>query len=209
MPRACSVCKKMDANLARDIARAESNRTIADRHNLTPSAVQRHRVNCNQARHQAVREPSKAAARKSDKTGRFDSDGRCPSCHQVTDDKETLEPDALVRRAERLLAVAENIATRAEADNDNRLCLLALDRAQRSLDTLCKMAGLLKPDSVTIVDARTTNIYADWATASLQALNTFHDVLASGQSVEEAIAAVKMPDILALPKPNEVGVVER
>jgi hypothetical protein len=115
-----------------------------------------------------------------------------------------MEPKDLVRRAERLLNLAENIALRAEADNDNRLCLMSLDRAQRSLDSLLKVAGLLKPDNVTVIDQRSVNVYASWDTASLFALDVFHKILAAGGSISEAVEAVlekqKAP---ALPRPQD------
>lgn len=102
---------------------------------------------------------------------------------------EALEPKALVRRAERLLNLAEGIALKAEADNDNRLCLMSLDRAQRSLDSLLKVAGLLRPDQV-IVDQRQVNVYQGWSTEALEVLNALHQALEAGTSVPNALALV-------------------
>jgi hypothetical protein len=67
--------------------------------------------------------------------------------------------------------------------------LISLDRAQKSLDTLLRVSGLLKPDSV-VVDARQVNLYQSWPTPSLEALSAFHEALASGGSVVDAIVAV-------------------
>lgn len=134
------------------------------------------------------------------------ADGRCSACGQLTTDAEALEPKALVRRAERLLNLAEGIALRAEADNDSRLCLMSLDRAQRSLDSLLKVAGLLGPDVQVNVDARQQNIYASWPTESLHAIQTMHDALNDGKSVQDAIEAVlghKEAPMLSAPGPED------
>jgi len=47
MPRACSACThSQTAQIAKSIALGASNRELASRFGLTPSAVQRHRVGC-------------------------------------------------------------------------------------------------------------------------------------------------------------------
>jgi hypothetical protein len=81
----------------------------------------------------------------------------------------------------------------AEDANDARLVLASLDRTNRSLELMCKLAGLLKPDTV-VVDNRSVNIYGSWPTTSLQALQIMHDELNAGKSVEEAIHAISSPD---------------
>lgn len=45
-----------------------------------------------------------------------------------------------------MLAIGERIALTAEKDSDSRLTLLAIDRCQRSIDTLARIGGLLKGD---------------------------------------------------------------
>jgi hypothetical protein len=85
-------------------------------------------------------------------------------------------PQDLIRRSERLLHIAEKIAVQAEASEDQRLCLLALDRGQRSMDTLLKIFGLTGPESVVNIDARrqTLSIYGealqDFSEADLRVL---------------------------------------
>lgn len=132
-------------------------------------------------------------------TSRNAEDGRCSSCGQVTGDGEALEPKALVRRAERLLNLAEGIALRAEADNDNRLCLMSLDRAQRSLDSLLKVAGLIGADVQVNIDAREQNAFIDWKTDDLKALDLFYKTIQGGGSIQDAISAVVALDQPALP----------
>lgn len=84
---------------------------------------------------------------------RFDSDGRCSSCGTKVEGE--LTGAELKLRGERLFHVAEEIAIAAKGE-DARLCLMALDRAHKSFETLCKVAGLLQADagSTTIVDRR-------------------------------------------------------
>ena len=96
---------------------------------------------------------------------RFDKDGRCRTCGQLGPeaDASQLDAPAIVRRAESLLARSERVADQAEGDGDLRLVLSAVDRCQRSIDTLAKIAGILQPDS-----AVTVNVQVD-ATKKLNA----------------------------------------
>lgn len=131
------------------------------------------------------------------------TDGRCPQCQQLTGDgNEALGPEGIIRRAERVLFMSEAIAIKAEASDDSRLALLAVDRCQRSIDTLAKIAGLLKPDNVTIIDQRQQNLYTNWPTSSLEALEKFHAVLAEGGTVADAISVVGNEKAPALPRPE-------
>jgi hypothetical protein len=60
-----------------------------------------------------------------------------------------------VRRAERVLAFAEQIMQKAIDDEDFRLGLQALDRARGSLEQLMKVHGLLQSDGAgTTIDNR-------------------------------------------------------
>jgi hypothetical protein len=90
-----------------------------------------------------------------------------------------------------LLETGERIMATAEDANDLRLCLAAHDRTQRALEMLCKVAGLLGPDVVVNVDARTQNLYAGWSTEALHALESFHAALESGATVSDACEAVQ------------------
>jgi hypothetical protein len=113
-----------------------------------------------------------------------------------------LEPQSIIRRAEKLLAQSERIALTAEQAEDSRLALMAIDRAQKSLDSLAKIHGMIGPDQQVVIDQRQVNVYADWSTDALQALEDFHKVLASGGSVSDALDAVKASQ-KALPRPRE------
>lgn len=166
MPRACSICNHPGtAAIAKAIAAGGSNRDVAARFHVGHAAVQRHRVGCLKSPRRS--KPAKSTGRDSstpsvDGSPRFatDADGRCANCGQLTGD-EALDPKAILRRAERLLATAERIALRAERDDDSRLALSAVDRAQRSIDTLAKITGLLPGDApVTFIDQRQLHLNA-------------------------------------------------
>jgi hypothetical protein len=106
---------------------------------------------------------------------------------------DELSAEALKERALYQLECGERMMSMAEDANDARLVLASLDRTNRSLELMCKLAGLLKPDTV-VVDNRSVNIYGSWPTTSLQALQIMHDELNAGKSVEEAIHAISSPD---------------
>lgn len=166
MPRACLICISPQAGeIAKAVARGDSNREIAARYKIDDSTVQRHRVTCLLAPRKTKTPRRDGAGASEAISPRFaiDADGRCTSCGQLTGDAqdETLDPRAILRRAERLLATAERIALRAERDDDSRLALSAVDRAQRSIDTLAKIAGLLPGDApTTLIDQRQVHLNA-------------------------------------------------
>ena len=83
------------------------------------------------------------------KRGGCDSSGRCASCGLSS---EGSDPEALTRRAERLLSLAEGIAVKADLADDARLALLAVDKARQSLELLMKAAGVLRPDGAVTVN---------------------------------------------------------
>jgi hypothetical protein len=94
-------------------------------------------------------------------------------------ESETLDGKALIWRAEKLLHLAEKIALEAKDAGDARLCLIALDRAQKSLDTLLRVSGLLRPDTL-VLDNRTVNVFASWSTPDLMALDGLKQALEAG-----------------------------
>ena len=119
-------------------------------------------------------------------------DGRCPTCEQLTGENDgSLAPENIVKRAERILHISESIALKAEAGDDSRLALLAVDRCQRSIDTLARIAGLLKPDSLTVIDNRTVNQFASWPTEAVRAITEFAASIEAGMTVQEALASLQ------------------
>jgi hypothetical protein len=153
MPRSCSICAHpQTADVAKAIAAGGSNRSVADRFAVTPSAVQRHRTGCLRSPRRAKTSGSIEAQGAPVGPVRFES-ARCHTCGTLLEDSD---PQALVKRAERLLWVAETIASKAQKDDDARLALQAVDRARASLEQLLRVHGLLQPDgAVTVtVDAR-------------------------------------------------------
>jgi|HubBroStandDraft_4_1064222.scaffolds.fasta_scaffold00333_3 hypothetical protein len=198
----CSVCSHDDlTDIQKALVGGEPLSSVAFRFQLAKSSLSRHSSN-HMGRGNVGNRGRKNLTHKatSEKTR---SDGRCESCGQVVD-TEDLTPQAIIKRAEKLLAQSERIALRAEEADDSRLSLLAIDRAQKSLDSLAKIHGLIGPDSVTLVDNRTVNLYASWPTEALEALQRFHAALESGESVERAIGAV-MAQKRALPKPKDAA----
>ena len=72
-------------------------------------------------------------------------DGRCPTCEQLTGENDgSLAPENIVKRAERILHISESIALKAEAGDDSRLALLAVDRCQRSIAYSCENRRVIK-----------------------------------------------------------------
>lgn len=151
MPRSCSICThEQTAAISKAIATGASNRDVARRYGITESSCQRHRIGC-------LKQPRKAkdtgtSREQSGVAGarRFESpiDGRCSACGTLVDDPK---PEALVRRAERVLSYGEQIMQKAIADEDFRLGLAAIDRARLSLEQLLKVHGLLQPEGATVV----------------------------------------------------------
>jgi hypothetical protein len=183
--RACSICSHKDlALITRAISSREPLADIASRFNVVKSSLHRHSVN-HQGRPTRPYQTGKTAKRDS---GSGSPKRRAPFSRSATGDE--LSPEALKQRALNLLETGERIMATAEDANDLRLCLAAHDRTQRALEMLCKVAGLLGPDVVVNVDARTQNLYAGWPTASLLALQVMHDELAAGKSVQDALHAV-------------------
>jgi hypothetical protein len=209
--RTCTVCVHASlAQLQIEMANGEPLSALAFRYDLAKSSLSRHAKNHmgrtphGNARPKGTSRPPRISSRNAlgprSRSDSHDADaGRCRECGQITGENDTaLAPETIVKRAERILHVSENIAMKAQDADDSRLALLAVDRCQRSIDTLARIAGLLKPDT-TIIDARQVNVYASWPTHSLESLQTFHDVLASGATVEDAIGAVLTTPSLALP----------
>ena len=154
MPRPCTPCQHPDtAKISKDLLAGGSLRTVADRYKLTRSAVGRHLRHCLRTLRSVEKSGQDKAGIQAADSARFDSNGRCRACGQLGPeaDASQLDAPAIVRRAESLLARSERVAEQAEGDGDLRLVLSAVDRCQRSIDTLAKIAGILQPDnSVTV-----------------------------------------------------------
>ncbi len=148
MPRQCNACKHpRSGDIAKAIAEGGSNSVLATRFEITESSLQRHRVNCLRAPRKARESRRDDASTKAGTSVRFEN-GRCHECGTLIEDAA---PQALIKRAERLLWLAETIAAQAQKDDDARLALQAVDRARGSLEQLLKVHGLLQPDGATTV----------------------------------------------------------
>ena len=147
--RNCTVCthpKLAEINKVL-LKHAGSKSSVSARFGITPSAVQRHRSQCLGHKPREGRLAKVTAPKESLGSGRFES-GRCQACGTLTDDPS---PQALVKRAERVLFFAESIMQKAIDEDDSRLGLQAVDRARSSLDQLLKVHGLLQPEGGTTV----------------------------------------------------------
>lgn len=149
----CSICTNPAALVAVNelIAQGKSIRDVAGQTKRTRSSIHRHVGH-------SKREKTAAASRKSgggatsSQAGRQTS-GRCATCGLSMSETDA---QSLLRRAERILWIAETIAAQAQRDDDARLALQAVDRARSSLETMMRATGLIGGDaSVTVqIDAR-------------------------------------------------------
>lgn len=183
----CSICSSpFLIDLQRLAAEGVSLGELASRFPpITKASLSRHfRAHVPQSNAKGGRK--NAAPIKGKKGSRLAVDGRCPQCEQlVGETTEALSPEAIVKRAERILHVSESIALRAQQGEDSRLALLAVDRCQRSIDTLAKITGLIKNEVV--IDQRQVNIYQGWSDDALRVLSALHDALAEGIAAPEAL----------------------
>jgi IS30 family transposase len=136
----CLVCADPAAVVAVNELRSQgfSIRNIAQRVKRTPASVNRHLRHTNTQRGDAAR----SRYRKSFQPKRV-AGARCQTCGTLLDDPS---PQALVRRAEKVLHFGEQIMAKAIEDEDFRLALQAVDRARASLEQLMKVHGLLQPE---------------------------------------------------------------
>ena len=145
----CSICTDPRARVAvaERRGKGDSFQQIASHLGLTKSSVARH------AKHAQLpgRDSSAPSNRKTSQAKRR-AGARCHTCGILADDPS---PQALVKRAERMLYFGEQIMTKAMEAEDYRLSLLALDRVRGSLEQLMKVHGLLQPDGAnTTIDNR-------------------------------------------------------
>lgn len=154
MPRSCSICShEKTAEITKALAAGDSVRVAAARFGVTPASVGRHLRGCLQTERRAEKSRRDAAPANETDASRFATGGtRCATCGI---DRASPEPAALVRRAERILWIAETIAGQAQEGDDARLALQAVDRARTSLDQLLKVYGLLQPDGGTTINVNT------------------------------------------------------
>jgi hypothetical protein len=146
----CLVCIDPATRVAVNELRSQkcSIRDIASRVNRSRASVARH------LKHAEIpgRDSSAPSGRKSAQARRSVA-GRCLVCGLSS---SATDSESLLRRAERLLWLAETIAAQAQRDDDARLALQAVDRARAAMDTMMRATGLSGGDQVNInVDART------------------------------------------------------
>jgi hypothetical protein len=148
----CLVCNDAATRVAVNELNAQglSIRDIAGRVKRSRSSVHRH------IEHSTREKPGasgkRSVGRALSHAGRV-AEGRCPTCGLSMTETD---PQSLLRRAERLLWLAETIAAQAQRDDDARLALQAVDRARSALETMMRATGLIGGDqqiNVT-VDAR-------------------------------------------------------
>jgi|HubBroStandDraft_4_1064222.scaffolds.fasta_scaffold183712_1 hypothetical protein len=179
--RTCSICSNLNASsISKEIAAGVSFGELSLRYGPSKASLHRHAKGCLKIQRRGERKPNNLktlAARGCPSKGaalaRFAPDaGRCDRCGQLTSGGEgtALDSKSIVLRAERLLFLGENVALRAEQNEDSRLALLAVDRCQKSVEMLAKVAGLLKPDFLVDKRTQTVNVFADLSDEQLRAL---------------------------------------
>jgi len=128
--------------------------------------------------------------------------GRCSTCGFASD---ATDPQALLRRAEKLLGLAEAIAAQAQADNDARLTLMAVDRANKSLETLARATGMIGGDGITVnIDQRRVEIEAVVRTLPTPVIELIALNPSEGEAAD-AIEAICNRRLVALPAAPETG----
>jgi transposase len=138
---ACGICSDPALSLAIATLRGEglTIEKVADRVKRPQSSVQRHLRHADTGR---KRERRGGRPRKSD------DKSHCSYCGFVTD---AVDAQGLLKRAERLLWIAEGIASQAQADKDAKLTLAAVDRAAKALDVLARATGLIGDGGTNVV----------------------------------------------------------
>ena len=140
MPRSCSICTHAQtAEIAKAIAAGGSNRSMADRFSVTPSAIQRHRTGCLRLPRRATKLAADSAHVSTSGSPRFDS----------------ADPKSLISTTARLVDEALDLLAHAKREDDRRTALVALREARDGLALLMRIAGMLAGDGATIaIDAR-------------------------------------------------------
>jgi hypothetical protein len=175
MPRLCSICThEKTAAIAKALATGGSNRDVAARFRVSSSSVQRHRVGCLRSPRRS-KAPTDPATSRSSSLGnglpRFDKprslgndDAQPDRCELCGIARGETSSEAIIRRVERLVWVAETLMAMAQKDGDVRLALQAIDRARLALELLMKGLGMVGSggDKAMVNDNRSiTTIYAN------------------------------------------------
>ena len=172
MPRSCTVCCSPDlAAITKAVARGGSNRVVADRFDVTTSAVQRHRVRCMaQPRKQKTPADIPEQTKRSEPV-RFDSEN----------------PASLISTTARLVDEALDLLEHAKRDDDRKVALAALREARDGLQLLMRARGML-------ADATAGNTYVDQRKQVVAVLGKLSEAdlraIARGQE-PESVAALK------------------
>jgi hypothetical protein len=172
----CSICSDPAVRTGVDqlLSEGHSRRDIEAKVGRSKSSIDRHAAHSKRAKaaKSAKRsgrlhslspdENSVQAGRGAGRPRKTPTDGRCAACGLVS---EGVEPQTLLRRTERLLSLAEGIAAQAQADEDSKLALMAVDRASKALDILARATGLIGDGGTTVViDQRKVEVAAAVAT---------------------------------------------
>ena len=185
----CSICSDATARVAvaELYAQGVSFQNIADRLRLSKASVYRHAKHA----HEPRRGTSRANGRKSGQPKRR-AGGRCQMCGTLRDDPT---PQALVKRAEKVLWFGEEIMQKAIDSEDLRLALQAVDRVRASLEQLMKVHGLLQPDGITVnvaVDAR-RSLEVWFGGLSEDAIRRLTELLDAGVDLPALVGKIAAP----------------
>jgi hypothetical protein len=160
----CRVCSDPAAVVAVRELRDDglSLTSISQRVKKSRSSIDRHLKHVD-----APKPPSHGHGRNVSQTRRRAKAGRCSSCGVSV---ENPEPSSLLKRAERILWIAETIAAQAQRDDDSRLALMAVDRARGALETMMRAVGMIGGDGQVVVNVDARRLEATVAQLSVDDL---------------------------------------
>jgi hypothetical protein len=153
--RTCTVCTHgKTAEISKAISAGVSFGDVSSRFGVTKAAAHRHATRCLRLVRSAEKTARSSAGTDPAVSSRFEtsSDGRCSACGLSA---TAADAESLMRRAERLLGIAEEIAAKAKRDDDARLALMAVDRARASLEVMMRASGMIGGDvTVNVVHSK-------------------------------------------------------
>ena len=154
MPRRCTICSHSElAAIGKAIATGHSNRNLANRFNVSPAAIQRHRAGClKQPRREKKVAPGSAPASVGG-SNRFDSDGEIATPADLLERLRSLfrlgdlleeayqrrDVDACVKLAREYRSAAESYARVAGWMTDGASATVNIDARKQGLVLLGRM----------------------------------------------------------------------
>jgi hypothetical protein len=158
MPRTCTVCTHpQSVEITKAIGKGVSLRQVAARFGFKHHAtIQRHRMLC-----MGIKSAAPVALATVQKSSR-----------NAADDADPLDPQALLRRASRLMDDVQGIVDRARASGDDRLGLTAQRELRESLRLAMQAIGMLSDGAQVVIDQRRVELKANVASLTVEELRS-------------------------------------